>query len=347
MVVSLLIMAGLGKITITSKQFKLIATVISLILISTILLYLFKNDWINDKVIVLSLIKFTFYLGSLVLFYNFIVDNELKNVFLNINNYAAVIIILIGIIFTILIYLDNVELVREFWMFTRQDYKSYFYGGNADIIRTRSIFSEPAHLGFYLNVLFFSNVFYSKSKNSILLLIFAIGIFTTLSYSMILIFLFIGSIILFKRIYENKFFLNKWYLLLIIPISLLLVYFWEFVEVTIIKRTINIVNGIDGSAYNRIIESWTYVDPDRLLYGNGIGHTPPITNIYAYALSDFGLVVFIPLLIFSGILFLNSFPAALLFIALNVSKGGYLNPAFWLFLLFIYLYILKPNQKIT
>ncbi|WP_423188915.1 hypothetical protein ACO1PF_10025 [Alkalibacterium sp. f15] len=261
------------------------------------------------------------------------------------NNYLAVLTILIGIIIIVAIYTDNHHISRFFWTYTRQDYRSYYYAGNDSIVRMRSIFSEPAHLGHYLNTIFFANLFFNKSKKGYILIILMLGILLTFSYSMIFIFLITGfSYLLVNTIKGNiKWTKKVWYL--VIPMTLILAMLWDIIYVTIIERTINILSGMDGSAYNRIIESWIYVENERLIFGNGIGHTPPITNIYAYVISDFGLIGFIPYLGLTGYIILNSLTTGILFITMNMAKGGYLNPSFWLFLLFVFLYGIIPSIK--
>ncbi|MFO8069864.1 MAG: hypothetical protein R6U02_07860 [Alkalibacterium sp.] len=262
------------------------------------------------------------------------------------SNVFAVITVMVGLAITLSIYLDNFELPNLIWTFTRQDSRSYYFAGNEAIVRTRSFFSEPAHLGYYLNIIFFSNVFYHRAKTKkTVLFILALGIMLTLSYSMIIIFTVTCLTLVISRIINGNFSWSYWYLAVVFMLGSIMLYFWDFIDVTIIERTKDIISGEDGSANIRLLGTWIYVDKERLLYGNGIGHTPPITNIYAYVMSDFGLIGFIPYIGLSAYVILNSIPAAILFITMNMAKGGYLNPAFWLFLLFVFLYAIIPSIK--
>lgn len=333
----------LGKVEITNKQFKIISLVIGVLLITIILSYSYNDYWISNKRILYSSIKLLFHLVCLIIFYNFIKDEKLEYSLLKTNNYLAIIAIITGVLITFLIYTNNFHIARFFWTFTRQDYRSYYYAGMGEIVRTRSIFSEPAHFGYYLNVLLFANLFVNKQKNIFMLSIIVLGVFVTLSYSMIFVLILFVLIYLIEKILKENFKLNKKYFILLLPLTGLVFYFWDFINITIIQRTINIISGADGSAYNRLFESWNFVEISRIIYGNGIGHTPPITNIFAYVLSDFGLVGFIPYITFTFFILTKNISLFVFFVTMNMSKGGYLNPAFWLFLLFIFIYGLSDS----
>ncbi|MDN6291298.1 MAG: hypothetical protein L0J63_13625, partial [Tetragenococcus koreensis] len=173
----------------------------------------------------------------------------------------------------------------------------------------------------------------------------SVGILLTLSYSMILVFISINIIQFVLSLIKNDLSWSNWYFLPMVIFGAFIAYFWEFIDVTIIERTKSILSGEDGSANIRLFGAWMYVEQERLLFGNGIGHTPPITNIYAYILSDFGLVGFLPYLGFTVYILMKGLPVFIFFVMMNMSKGGYLNPSFWLFLLFIFLYGLTRNQQ--
>lgn len=335
---AVLILFLVGRLEIDKHQMNGLLTVFGLLLLTIVLSYLFNDYWVNPQRIVVSSIKFMFYIISLVVFYNFLNHNKLLNQFLRINNRFAMVVILLGILITIGIYLDNRDLATFLWRFTRDDYRSFYFAGNAAIVRTRSIFSEPAHLGYYLNTLYFANLFSKRKSNKLVLSIMALGILLTFSYSMIIIFFLTNTVAFVYNIIKGDWKWSKWYSLLLIPLVILFYFLWDMINETIIQRTLNILNGTDTSAYNRLVESWIYVERERLLFGNGIGHTPPVTNIYAYALSDFGLIGLIPYIGLSIYLLILNLPAFTLFVTMNVAKGGYLNPAFWLFLLMIFLY---------
>lgn len=334
------------KIHIEKKQMILLIMTFGIAALSFILSYLYNDYWFSLQRALLSTVKLIFYSVSLVIFYNYIKRNQLSVPFLKLNNILAVITVLVGIIITLYIYLDNFDLPHFVWTFTRQDSRSYFFAGNDAIVRTRSLFSEPAHLGYYLNIVFFSNVIYREIKTKkTVLFILIVGILLTLSYSMILIFIISWIILMINKIINGTFSWSYWYFVPIVFLGALIYYFWDFIDVAIIERTKSIISGEDGSANIRLLGSWMYVERDRLLMGNGIGHTPPVTNIYAYILSDFGLIGFIPYLGLTLYVILYSWPSSMFFIMMNMAKGGYLNPAFWLFLLFIFLYGLSAKQK--
>ncbi|SFC11318.1 hypothetical protein SAMN04488102_10394 [Alkalibacterium subtropicum] len=336
----------LGKVHIDKKQMLALAVIFTILALTFILSYLYNDYWFSLQRALLSTVKLIFYSVSLVLIYNYIKQNQLSPSFLRLNNGLATIAVVIGILLTLSIYLDNLELPHFVWTFTRQDTRSYLYAGNDAIVRTRSLFSEPAHLGYYLNTLFFANVMDRKVKTKkTVLFILAAGILLTLSYSMILIFVLTSMTLLVSRMLKGEFAWSYWYLAPLVLLGALVTYFWDFIDVTIIERTRIILSGEDGSANIRLFGAWEYVEPDRLLMGNGIGHTPPITNIYAYILSDFGLIGFIPYLGLTLYVLMNSLPAFIFFVMMNMAKGGYLNPAFWLFLLFVFLYGLTKEQQ--
>ena len=238
----------------------------------------------------------------------------------------------------------NKETVYTFlWTFTRTDQTSYLFNENPNIFRTRSLFSEPAHLGFYLNTVIFANVFSEEKNNYWVLSILAAGVLLTLSYSMIIIIIVTSMVYLASLLIKGDFKWHWWYLTPIIPIVVLSGYLWEFINVAILQKTLDIFAGSDGSAYNRIIESWIYVPEERIIFGNGIAHSPPITNTFAYVLTDFGLVGFIPYVIFTFYIFYIKPSLFVLFVMMNAAKGGYLNPSFWLFLLFMFVCMFKKS----
>ncbi|MDZ7835046.1 MAG: hypothetical protein U5K84_06590 [Alkalibacterium sp.] len=340
-------LAILGKIQITKKQMLLLGGVFSILAVTFLLSYAFNDYWFSTRRATLSSVKLIFYSVSLVVYYNFISQNRLKQLFLRINNVLAVTTVIIGLAITLLIYLDQFELPNLIWTFTRQDTRSFYFAGNDAVVRTRSMFSEPAHMGYYLNSVFFSNLFYKKAeaKKSVLFIL-VLGIIVTYSYSMILVFLLTLSFWLFNRVMKGEFSWSYWYLAAL--------FFFRSIDRVLLGVHRHHHHRADEKHFKRgrrfwpnirLLGSWMYVESERLIYGNGIGHTPPVTNIYAYVLSDFGLLGFIPYLGLTGYVFLNSLPVAVMFIMMNMSKGGYLNPAFWLFLLFTFLYGVHTTKK--
>lgn len=336
---TLALMLVLKVAIIGKKQILLMLIPFVIVLITSTYSYFFYNHWFEVDRLVLSSAKIGLYMTTLIIFYNHIIFKNLKWQFLKISNVIAVLMVLLSIVIMFLIYYGHSEIYNTIWTFTRTDELSYTYGSN--LIRARGLFSEPAHLGYYLNTLFFANIFSSFKKQKFVLIILTIGIILTFSYSMIAIYASTGSIYILKVLIKGKFKWSPLYLLVFVVISGLFFMLKDYLNEAIVQRTINIIQGADGSAYNRIFESWMWVDRERLLFGNLIGHTPPITNIFAYFLSDFGLFGLIPYLIFTVFVAFNNFAGFIFFVGMNVAKGGYLNPAFSLMLLYLIMFFLK------
>lgn len=335
----------LGQFILTKKQIITMSIPILLVIVNFTVNTVVDDYWFDTTRGYRSSIKIILYVVTLMVFYNFLKRNQLMEQFLTISNIFAAALVIIGIGITVLIYVNRTELVNLVWTFTRTDTTSYLYNDNPNIVRTRSLFSEPAHLGYYLNTLFFANIFSKKNKNYLFLGLFTLGILLTLSYSMILIFLAINLTYFLTKCVKREFRWQRWHSFVLIALIVSMGIFWSFINTAIIQRTVDIITGTDGSAYNRIVESWIYVDHDRLIFGNGIAHSPPVTNIYAYFLSDFGFVGFIPYLLLTIYILLTNVTVFVLFILMNSAKGGYLNPAFWLFLLYLFIYCIQPVVK--
>lgn len=305
------------------------------------------SDITTQSVLVTQSVKLLFYAGNMVLIFNFIKEDKLEKTFLNTNNYIALVSIVIGIYITIALYSNGRLPFEFFWEFTRSHPTSYEFQGNPNIIRTRSLFSEPAHFGYYLLVILGANLFNKQSyrPNIAIISVLSLGVLSTLSYSMVvglILTMIMYLVITFKgRRLEWR---NSYYWLFGF-FSVLIVAFWNFISVTIIDRTRRIFSGQDPSTTNRLLESWQYVSSDTILIGNGIGHTPVITNNFAYILSDFGLMGFIPALVGTGFLFYLNIPFAVLVVLLNIFRGGYLSAPFWIVLLIFFLYSFKENDR--
>lgn len=304
---------------------------------------------VSSSLLASQFIKILFYLLATTSVYNFIKDRRLEGKFLKISTVVALISILTGLYITFAIYSEGLLPYEFFWEFTRSHPTSYEFQGNPSIIRTRSLFSEPAHFGFFLLVILAANMFnktgYKLNKPIIVFLI--LGIVSTLSYSMILgllIVLFLYAVIYVKN---NSIVWRRYYWVYLVASLAILFIFWEFIFLTLIDRTMRIISGQDPSTTNRLFESWQYIGSNNWILGNGIGHTPVITNNFAYVLSDFGIVGFIPLLVFTGILIYINTPFAILFVLLNMFRGGYLSASFWIVLLYFFLYSFKEKEKST
>ncbi|WP_301426493.1 hypothetical protein [Carnobacterium sp.] len=318
------------------------------VIAANIIMNAYYNESFVLKTGLAALIRVTYYAALVVGVFNYVKEQKLETQFLKILNIIAVIVCFIGIYITLALY-SNGQLPYEFfWTFTRTDLLSYAFNENTAFIRTRSIFSEPAYLGYFLNIILAMNYFNKvnvKIKKGFTILI-TLTLFLTFSYSAIGIMLMIQGVYFIDKINLKKF---KWtkktvlYLLLFIAV---VIFSWDLINETIINRTVDIISGEDGSAYFRIIRSWDYVNTEHIFLGNGIGHTPNIWNIYAYILSDLGLVAFLLSCLFSIYTLFKNFRMGLVFIALNFQKGGYLNPAFSIFLLLIFIYMGNRDKKI-
>ena len=305
-------------------------------LLSTNVVYHFFRSDITINPSVAALIRLSFYVITTLIFYNFIAANKLKSKLLLVINVVAMITIAIGIYITIILVLD-LELPYEFlWTFTRSDSRSYLFRGANKVVRTRSIFAEPSHFGYFLNVILGINLF-SKEKlkyvfwlNSIIIL----ALISTLSYSAlaitstVLLAFFISLLIKDVRNLTDK------KTLLGIGLFILaLILFRDLINTTIITRTRDIYMGYDNSAIQRVVESWEYANRDSWGFGNGLGQTPYIFNNYAYMISDVGVAAFIGSILFTIYLMYKNFGLGLLFLMVNFQKGGYISPSFWLMLL--------------
>ncbi|MBD3107631.1 hypothetical protein IEO70_04565 [Bacillus sp. AGMB 02131] len=294
---------------------------------------------INESII--SLCKVIFYTIAFILLYNFIVINRLEYKFLQIISVVTVIVCFIGIYITLAIYLKGVLPYEFFWNFTRNDVASYIYRGYGSIIRTRSLFSEPAHFGFFLNsvlaIICFNRQNYKISKKVDIIITFSIIL--TLSYGSILI-MFLLKLLHYSNLDNVREIIvnSKKYFPIFLCLLLFLLNMGDSIEGTVFKRTQEIFNGEDSSTDSRIEGSWSYVAEDTIFIGNGIGNTPTIYNNFAYILSDLGLIAFVLYLLFNLILLRLNFKLEMVFLVLNIQKGGYLGVGFWIlvFLLIIY-----------
>lgn len=336
-----------GNYKIKRKQLLWILLILGVIA-ANIVMNLYNNELFILKTGLAALIKVSYYVALVVGVYNYVKDQKLEAQFLEILNIVAVAVCFVGIYITIALY-SNGQLPYEFfWEFTRTDLLSYAFNENPNFIRTRSIFSEPAYLGYFLNIILAMNYFnkvHVKIKKGYTVLI-SLTLFLTFSYSAIGIMLMIQGFYFIDKINLKKFKWTKTITLSVLLVIVVIIFSWDLINETIINRTIDILSGEDGSAYFRIIRSWDYVNTEHIFMGNGIGHTPNIWNVYAYVLSDLGLIAFILSCMFSLYTLFVNFRMGLVFIALNFQKGGYLNPAFSIFLLLIFIYMGNRNKKI-
>lgn len=337
-----------GNYHIKFRQVKWILLILGVIS-ANILLNYFNNEQFILKVGIAGLIKVTFYVMITMGLYNYVKSYMLEEKLLKIINIVAVIVCLIGIYITIALYTDGRLPYEFFWKFTRADASSYRFDGNEFLVRTRSLFSEPSYLGYYLNIVLGMNLFNKLNIKipTVINLFLTIMVVLTTSYSSItaLIIMYVLYFLDFRKIKEFKWTKMMWgYAGVLVAVIFL---FRGIIYESLIKRTIDILNGQDFSAIYRIIRSWEYVNKEHIFMGNGMGHTPEIWNIYAYILSDLGLIAFILSCLFSIYLLLINYKMAILFIVSNFQKGGYLSSAFWVYLLLLFIYVKSDNQLIS
>lgn len=325
---------------LSADQLKIIGLFAALLVTHTILQSLFNADSESGTAI-LGIGKMVFYSVSVSVIINYIKDSSQSYNFLILNNIAAIIVIILGLYITFELYRESTVPREIFWRFTRRDIYSYYFESNPAIIRTRSIFSEPAHLGFYLNTLVSVNLF-SKYRSKLLIIFtftLSLGILLTFSYSMIAILLVIISSKVLMMLINRSFKWSNWYLLIPAALIVLTLLNWEVINTTLIQRTIAVFTGQDTSARMRLLDSWQYVSRDNIWLGNGIGETPIITNNYAYALSDMGLIGALIIGTATVWLTLKSWPLGLVFILLNSAKGGYLSSSYWFMIMLVLLFL--------
>lgn len=337
----LLFLINKNSFYLSRSQFYIIIVVLLLVLSNFLLNFFFNPKFIISKAIK-GMAKIVYYMPTIMVMYNYIKEKKLELEFLQILSITAVVVCITGIYISVAIYLNNVLPYKFFWEFTRTDVASYTYrGSGGSIIRTRSIFSEPSYLGFYLNVILGISYFnkFKYKINTIFSIVIVITILLTFSYSSILIMIFINFVYFLSN--KIKFWKDRKYLISILVMIIVLISLWNVLEETLIKRTQEILSGVDGSALSRFYKSWSYINKENIFIGNGLGNTPPIWNIYAYVLSDLGLVSFLLFVSFNLLILITNYKVGILFTILNFQKGGYLGAGYWIFLLIIFVYMEK------
>lgn len=317
-----------------------------------LLVHILGNILFNENFIIrlaiTNMIKVVFYHTFILLTYDYIKQQSIEHKLFKVINIFAVVSIIIGLYITLIIIFD-LPLPYEFiWSFTRTDRFSYTLRRTSSIIRTRSVFSEPAHFGYFLNIILSMNLF-SNSTFKIhyfFNLFIIIGIIASLSYSSIGVLVIILCLYLIKTFNSKGESLINMKTIVIFLATILTGYILrDFLYQAVYIRTIDILTGNDGSFTNRIFSSWTYIDRENILLGNGLGHTPNIHNVYAYLLSDLGLLPFIFSIYFTYELIKDNYGMGISFMILNFTKGGYLSPIFSLYILLILIYTEKEFKK--
>lgn len=338
----LVLLVLLRSVKLSLFQLKILI-LLSLVIVFNNTLHYFGNDLFNIKLAFASTVKIMFYTTISMLIYKFILENKFYKKFIVINNIIMCIVSVIGLYILLSLYVYDLLPFEFFWTFTRND--GFRYIGEQTIFRVNSIFSEPAHFGYYLNIIIIMNLSLDKIKNVNITFIFIAIIMnvTTLSYSSIGIMIIILGLFLFKRVSKIGL-VNKKFILAGVLVMLFIIYLqWDLINETLVQRSIKILSGEDISGINRLIGSWKYVNQDNLVLGNGIGHTPPIWSVYAYAVSDLGLMGLSALLILNLYIAKRSLSIGVVFFLMNMAKGGYLSPIYWLMV--VYLCMVLAIQK--
>lgn len=334
----ILILILLKKSEVRINQMKWIAFPAIFVLTNSVLQYRFNSDF-EFRVALFSLIKLLFYICTVIIIYNFLNKSKLKTPFLYWNNIIAMVACIVAVYIAIAIYLEGAIPWRFFVTFTRT-------GGNVFrrdplIVRAKSFFMEPAHLGFYLNSVLAINLL-NKDKIKVPVIISAIlALIITFTFSYTAIGVMIVTLILYLvQGYNNgELNLNKKWVLIVGAIFLLFtIVFWESINITLIDRTIRLFQGNESSGYERLVLSWQYVNKGNFLIGNGMLHTPPIWNNFAYIQSDFGIIGSILMISLIFLFSIKNLYISIFFILMNFVKGGYLSPAYWFLILLVITY---------
>jgi hypothetical protein len=323
---------------------------ISLLLASNIGINYYINPNFYLRHGIFALIKAIFYVVVVLSGYRYITQFKLKKRTLVVLNLTALLSIVIGIYIYIAIMTEAMP--YEFlWSLTRNDPQSYYFRGTRYLVRMRSVFSEPAHFGFYLNMILGINLFHKEDIKIpfIINIILVSSILITFSFSSIAIMFLLLFIALLTSLLKMKAkpLILSWKIFPIVLIMGLVIYFsWEFLDVTIIQRAQEIYHGEDNAALERLIGSWQYLDRNYLWFGNGLGNTPIIWNNYAYFASDIGVVGLAFSVLASTWIIYNNIGLGILFVLVNFQRGGYLSPSFNLFILFIVLYSVGKKRTV-
>ncbi|WIV12076.1 hypothetical protein [Proteiniborus sp. MB09-C3] len=336
-----------GQLSIKTKQALIFFCTLSIVFINVIANLFFNPVFLIDEGLI-SILKVSYYLIIIISLYNYIRSKKLELEFIKVLNITAALMCIIGIYISLAIYSSGILPYEFFWKFTRMDVSSYIYKGyEMSSVRARSIFSEPAHLGFYLNFILGINYF-NKSKheiNKISNILITVTVLLTFSYSSVLVLLLMKIMYYWNIERVSKLIVGQKYIVGILILAILIFAFWGTIEKTLIERTTEALSGGDGSAKARVFGSWDYINKGNILMGNGIGNTPEIYNVYAYILSDLGLVSFTIFCLMSLLILFENFKIGMLFIILNFQKGGYLASGYWILLLILFLYLKEVESN--
>ena len=303
---------------------------------------IFMNQTFDLMGGVISFIKLSIYLTYLVLFCNFVKSTWSYYRLLTIAMYVSVVVMFIGFYIHFILVLHLPLPYDFFWTFGRQDEDSYtYYSIGTVLMRSRSIFNEPAHFGFYLNILITTFLFSRFQPKKYIMALLYLSLVFTLSYSSYLIFIVIILLYNIKKFNLGRLFTDiRIYGLLLVVLGF--VYsFRDTIGHVIVDRTKSITSGADDSSSSRLSGSWDHIHLKTFFTGNGIGNAPEIFNNYAYYLTELGLLAFIAYIVFTLVLFFYYPYVAIIFVMLNFQKGGYLAAMYWLFMTLFLLLVME------
>ncbi len=331
---SVLVLLVLHFHKISRLQTQIYVIITAFVSINFVIQYFFNENF-HIMSGFIGTMKVYLYLFVSILFYNYIASEHLEKRFLNFLNVGAIIVCVLGLYINLSIISNGILPYKFLWLFTRSDLSSYTYGAYSSIIRMRSIFSEPAHLGFFLlAVLGFSyfNKFEFKISKKVELLILG-SLVLSLSFSALAVLAVMKFLHMMKEKSFLRFLRSYKSVLLLLVFVIILIFNWDTFITTILSRIQRIFIGSDTSANARLLDSWSYVHLENLVLGNGISNTPTIYSNFAYVISDLGVVGLLIFLMYNLKLFSQNKYLFVLFVLLNFMRGGYLGPGYWILLM--------------
>lgn len=339
----------IGKFRVYKQQLKWIVLPLITIILHTLLLMSLGNE-IDIRIIIISVVKLIFYLVITTWVINLVRDFKLKNQFLLIINCFAIVVFLLGIYIALAFYLNlnhELDLPYEFLLrFTRID--GHLFRSDVPIVRMKSIFEEPAHLGYYFNTVLLINAFGNHRLNYKWLFssVLVTGIVLTFSYSAIAIMMIILTTQLIMALFQRKikFRFNYSFIAAILSVLVIVFVFRDVLYTTFIGRTLELISGTETSGYERLFDSWRFITSENLIFGLGYMQTPgSLWNNFAYFTTEFGLIGLAFLTGFNIWIFYHNKGMGVAFLLMNFAKGGYLSSSYWFLLLLVLLYSLESE----
>lgn len=338
------VMFVLGKVRIKQQQLKWIILIPVLILLHSIYHYYFNPEFVIQTSFI-ALIKLSYYIILVTGIFNYIRVQKLEKEFMFWNNIMALLVCLLAVYIAFAVYAEmNLDLTipyERLLQFTRVD--GHLYRRDIPIVRMKSIFEEPAHLGYYLNTVLMMNLLNKVRirSNWVFNGIIIVVTLLTLSYSAV----FIMGMILFLWLINSlrvHTFSIKWNYKVIISLIgffIVIYLFRDLLYTTIVERTSELLAGTESSGYERLIISWRYINKETYLTGLGFMQTPGVLwNVFAYVWTEMGVIYFLFYILF--ILYITSLniSVGIVFVLMNIAKGGYLSSSFWFLIVLVIIY---------